>query len=166
MRYDFQADVQIVHEWLRTVVQEYRAKHLRSPAEFPKLTRFELAMLVGSPNPPTLYVDLDDRPDAEADGDATFQSVAELKLPGWSVLMLPPKGDQQFIATLPDGSVREEDDETDAICGEALAGILLSAKAAGVFDPLPAATDLMLDVTYQGARVWPPYDEVGGRAEA
>jgi hypothetical protein len=167
MRYDFRADVPIVHRWLRDAVQEYRAKHLRSPAEFPELTRVELAFLCGDgTTPATLYLDMDDRPDAEADGDATFRCVAELKRPGWSAFLLPPKGDRQFVATLPDGSVREGDDETDAICADALAGLLLSAKAAGVFDALPAAADLMLDVTYQGDRVWPPYDEDGARAEA
>jgi hypothetical protein len=166
MRYDFRADVPIVHEWLRAAVRKYRTDHLRSPAEFPKLTRVELAFLVGTPSPPTLYLDLDDRPDAEADGDATFRCVAELQRPGWSAFLLPPKGDRHFVATLPDGSIREGDDAADALCAEALAGLLLSAKAAGVFDLLPAAADLMLDVTYAGDRVWPPYDEDGGRAEA
>ena len=167
MRYDFRVDVPIVHEWLRGAVQEYRAKHLRSPVEFPELTRVELAFLGGDgKTPATLYLDLDDRPDAEADGDATFRCVAELKRPGWAAFLLPPKGDRQFIATLPDGSVRGADDETDALCAQALAGMLHSAKAAGVFDPLPAAADLMLDVTYEGDRVWPPYDADGGRDEA
>ena len=162
MRHDFRGDVPSVHDWLRGAAEQYRARHLQSPSEFPVLTRVELAFLVGQPNAPTLYLDLDARPDAEADGDATFRSVAELARPDWRPFLSPPAGDRHLVATFPDGSTEQATtDEVDGLLGRALAALLLSARDAGVFDSMPAVPELQLDVTYQGDRVWPPYDDEG-----
>jgi len=108
----------------------YLLARRRAPAEHPDVTPVELAFLVGVPQPPSVYVDFDTRPDAEADGDATHRCIAQLQRPKWTSFLLPPKGEKNFRATFPDGSVRETDaDGVDRLLADFLVEVLGAADA-------------------------------------
>ena len=99
MNYDFRADARELRTLLGDAVDIYLLARGRSPAEHPDVTRVELAFLVGVPQPPSVYVDFDTRPDAEPDGDATHRCIAQLQRPKWTSFLLPPKGEKVFRAT-------------------------------------------------------------------
>jgi hypothetical protein len=139
-----------IRSLLSDAVEIYLQSRSRSPAEHPQVTRVELAFLVGPP--PSLYVDLDTRPDAEPDGDATHRCVAQSQHANWKTFLAPQDKTVRF--TLPDGSAREFDrDDVDREFASFLVSELNNAHEAGTFDRVADRGELMLTVTYEGCPV-------------
>jgi hypothetical protein len=139
-----------IRSLLSDAVEVYLESRSRSPAEHPEVTRVELALLVGPPA--SLYVDLDTRPDAQPDGDATHRCIAQSQQPGWKAFLAPQDKTVRFA--LPDGLSREfESDDVDQEFASFLVSVLNAAHKAGTFDRIADPRELLLTVTYEGCPV-------------
>lgn len=149
MTVDLSQHAKDVRSLLSDAVEIYLQSRARSPREHPQVTRIELAFLVGPP--PALYVDLDTRPNAQADGDATHRCVAQSQHPAWRAFLAPPAGEKTVRFEFPDGSQREfECDDVDQEFAAFLKSVLEGAHADGTFDRIADGGRLMLTVTYEG----------------
>ena len=154
MRHDFTPDAAAIRAFLARAAEKYTQQHSALPRKFPLVTRVDVAFLVGTPSVPVLYVDFDTRPGAELDGDATHRCFAELQLPQWERVMRPERN-EVLIATMPDGSEQQADDDgIDRLLGRVLVEAFKAAAGGGAFDTLPMTPDCDFGITYEGCPLW------------
>jgi hypothetical protein len=163
-RLDLRKDFADIYAWVDRRVQTFNPDTNDGPGDAGPITRIDIGY--GFEQSGWVALVFDTRPDAEPDGEWTMHIDGnDLERPHW-VSARETNEDHPLEVMLPDGSNRElppgADGELATFLGELLRGVLLKARADGLFAALPKAPQCELGVEEQeGGYGWPVYEARG-----
>jgi ankyrin repeat protein len=161
VRVDLRRDAKKIRDYITKRVREQIKQSPDAP-----VTRIDFGFDYSHSGYVALHFDT--RPNAEP-GDEWMQGIdeIELKMPQWNKAA-EALGEKAVHFLLPDGSKRTvpvddnqfNDEAYAALLGEMLKGLLLSARADGVFEKLPRAERCELGIEdFEGHYGWPHYED-------
>ena len=177
MNIDFRKDATDLQAFIVTTLADYGRTPSSDRGRHAPITRIGLWFWLGDggPGAPYVAIQLDTRPDAEPDGEWTFEHFAMLERPHWREpldalsnvvdgVVVPGRASRSDVSvTFPDGSTRRvRSAETDQLCGDFCVEVLKSTAAAGLLTGPYIAPGCEMDVECDDFHFgWPDYEDRG-----
>jgi len=166
MNIDFRRDAADLQAFIVDTLTNYAAVPASERGRHDPITRIGLWFWLGDggDNSPYVAIQLDTRPDAEPDGEWTFEHFAMLERPHWRApIESLIDGADDVTVTFKDDSTRKlRSAETDQVFGDFCVDVLKSTAAAGLLRGPHVAPGCEMDVECDDFHFgWPDYEDRG-----
>jgi len=162
---DFRKDAADLQAFIVKTLSDYAATRSSDRGRHDPITRIGLWFWLGDggPGAPYVAIQLDTRPDAEPDGEWTFEHFAMLERPQWHAALDARDAGEQLHITFKDGSTRKlRNNEMDQVFGDFCVEVLKSTAAAGLLKGPHIAPGCEMDVECDDFHYgWPEYEDRG-----
>ena len=165
MNIDFRQDAADLQAFIGKTLGDYGSTPSSDRGAHDPITRIGLWFWLGDggPGAPYVAIQLDTRPDAEPDGEWTFEHFAMLERPHWREAFDAHDAGEELTITFRDGSSRKlRNNEMDQVFGDFCVDVLKSTAAAGLLIGPHIAPGCEMDVECDDFHYyWPDFDDRG-----